>query len=99
MNLSDGRCGQGSAVHAGEHRRQWGVKALLDDPFDRLPRLGGNLVAAFLELVDQRLGKDALAGGQDLAQLDEGGAEVLGSDPQAPGQTRHRGLSAFSPVE
>ena len=56
--------------------------------------LGRHLVAALLELVDQLLGEEALARGDDLAELDVGRAEALGGDAQPPRQV---GLRRASP--
>ncbi len=49
-----------------------------------------HLVAALLELGDQLLGEQALAAGDDLAELDVGRAEVLGRDAQPPGDVGPR---------
>ena len=58
----------------------------LDDRPDGLERLGRDPVAEQLELADQLLGEDALAGGEDLAELDVGGTEPLEGLAQPPGQ-------------
>ena len=59
-------------------------------------RLGRHLVAAALELGHQLLGEDALAGRDDLAELDVGRAEALGGQPQAAGQVGDRRRAALA---
>src|SRR5437762_630617 len=81
---ADHRRRQRLVVEAGEHRRDRPTEVLLDHPLHGLPRLGRDLVAALLELGDERLGEDALAGGDDLAELDVGRPEMLGGLPQPP---------------
>ena len=54
----------------------------LDGPADVVERLGGHLVAAALELLDQLAGEDALAGGDDLPELDERRTERLDGQTQ-----------------
>ena len=90
VDLGDRRRRQRLGVEAGEDRLQGPAEVLLHHPPDGGPRLGRHLVAALLELRHQRLGEHALAGGDDLAQLDVGRAEPLGRPPQPPGQVGHR---------
>ena len=86
---------QGGAVHLGDRggRERLGVEALehllerptevlLDHAAHDAERLRRHLVAAALELGDQLLGEDALAGADDLAELDVGGPEPLGGQPE-----------------
>ena len=57
----------------------------LDDRADVGERLGRHLVAQQLELGDQLVGEQALAAGDDLAELDVGRAEPLERGAQPPG--------------
>ena len=86
MDLGDRGGGQGPGLDDGEHRLERAAQVLLDDGADHLPRLGGDLVAAALELPHELLGEEPLAGGDDLAELDVGGPEALGRLAEAPRQ-------------
>ena len=86
MDLGDRRRGQRLAVEAAKTRLERAAEVLLDDPAHVGERLGRHPVAAALELVDQLVGEDALAGGDDLAELDVGRAEGLGRDAEAERQ-------------
>src|SRR5262249_3662228 len=68
----------------------------LDDRADRLPALGRYLVAALLELGDQLLGEEPVTAGDDLTELDVGGAEPLGCDAQAAGDVSPRRGAALT---
>ena len=78
--------------------RQGPAQLLGQDPLDDRPGLGGHLVAAPLELGHQGGREDAVTRGDDLAQLDVGGAELLEGDAQAPRQAGHRGLAALAVI-
>ena len=67
-------------------------RSALHDRAHVVERLGRHLVAAELELVDQLLREQPLAGGDDLAELDVGRAEVLGRLAQPPRDVGPAGL-------
>ena len=64
----------GSAVEGDEDLGEGTPEILLDGAADRREGLGRDPVAQQAELVDQLLGEDALARGDDLAELDVGRA-------------------------
>ena len=82
VHLGDGGRGQRGVLDGGEHRLERPAQLLGEHPLDDRPRLGRDLVAAPLELGDQLGREDAVARGDDLAQLDVGRAEPLGRHPQ-----------------
>src|SRR5262249_48082050 len=80
----------GLRVEPREHRLQRLAEVGLDDlPHDG-ERLRRHLVPALAELVDELGREDALTRGEDLAELDVGGAELLGRQPEPLRQVRHR---------
>ncbi len=92
VDLGDRRRGQRRAVEPGEGGLEGGAEVGLDHlPHDR-ERLGRDLVAAALELLDQLGREEALAGGDDLAELDVGRAERLGGEAQPAGEVGTAGL-------
>ena len=84
MHLCDRRRRQRDHVEAGEHRLEGLAEVLLDHPPHVLERLGRHLVPQQLELVDELLGEQTLAAGDDLTELDVRGAETLERLAQAP---------------
>ena len=74
VDLGDRRGGERRPVEAGEDLLERPAEVLLDDGPDGLERLGRHLVAEQPELADQLGGEEALAGGEDLAELDVGRA-------------------------
>ena len=74
VDLGDRGRGEGHPVEGGEDLGQGPTQVLFDGAADRRERLGRHPVAEQPELLDQLLGEDALAGGDDLAQLDVGRA-------------------------
>jgi hypothetical protein len=98
VDLGDRRGRQRLLVEAVEHLPQGPAEVLLHHLADRLPRLGWHLVTALLELGDQRLGEDALTGGDDLAELDVGRAEPLRRMPQPTRQVGDRLVAPVAPL-
>ena len=94
VHLGDGGGGQRGVVHGGEHRPDGPAQLFEEHALDDRPRLGGDLVAAPLELGDQLGREDAVARGDDLAQLDVGRAELLGRDAQPARDPGDRGRAA-----
>ena len=90
VHLGDGGGGQAPVVDAGEDVVEGPTQVLLDHPADLVPGLGRHLVPQLAELGHQLGGEDALARGDDLAQLDVGGAQPLGR-PAQPGREDRRG--------
>ncbi len=80
----------GVAVEGGEDLGEGSAEVLLDGAADHGERLGGDPVAEEPELLDQLLGKDALARRDDLAELDVGRAQVLEGRAQPAGQAGPR---------
>ena len=76
VDLGDRRGGERGRRSKRRRRPRAGAEILLDGGPHVVEGLGRHLVAALLELLDQLLGEEALAGGDDLAELDVGGAEV-----------------------
>src|SRR6478735_710231 len=95
MDLRDRRRGQRLAIEGREHARQGTAQVRLDDLAHDGEPLGWDLVAAALELVHQLVGEQALAGGDDLAELDVRGPEALGGDAHPAGQPGLRRRSAL----
>jgi hypothetical protein len=81
VHLGDRRRRQRGLVDPLEHLVQWTPEVLLDRGPHGVERLRLDLVAALLELRDQLIGEQALAGGDDLAELDVARSERLGRDP------------------
>ena len=77
VHLADRRGRERRLVDALVDVRDAGAEARLDDVLDRFESDPGDLVLELLQLEDERLGEDVLARGEDLAELDEGRAEVL----------------------
>jgi hypothetical protein len=77
VDLGDGGRGDGDAVEGREHLGQRFAQILFHRATHRGEGLGRDAVPQQLELLDQLLGEDALAGRDDLAQLDVGRAEAL----------------------
>ena len=82
VDLGDRGRSDGRAVERREHVLQRPAELGLDRSADHIERLGGDLVAAALELLDELGGEQALAGGDDLAELDERRPEGLSGQPQ-----------------
>ena len=80
-------------VERGEHLLERPSELALDGGPHDVERLGRHLVAAALELLDQLGREQALAGRDDLAELDERRAERLGGQPQAARQVGGAGRS------
>ncbi len=98
VDLGDGGGGQRGVLDRGEDLVERAPQLLAQDPLDDRPGLGRDLVAAPLELGHQRGREDAVTGGDDLAQLDVGRAELLEGGAQAARQAGHRGLAAPAAV-
>ncbi len=77
---------RGWRSNAGEQVLEGPAQILLDHRPDRFERFGRDPVAQQAELADQLGGEDALARGEDLAQLDVGRPEGLERQPQPAGQ-------------
>ena len=86
VHLGDRRGGQRGSVEAGEELLERAAQILLHHGPDRLERLRRDPVAEEAELADQFRREDALARGEDLAQLDVGRAQGLERHPQPAGQ-------------
>ncbi len=82
----------GCLVEPREHVVEAGAEVLLDGEAHLVERLGGHLVAALLELSDEFGGEQALAGGDDLAELDVRRAERFSGQSQA---ARHIGAAGL----
>ena len=83
VHLRDGGGGQRCAPDRGEDRGDGPTEVLDEHALDDRPRLGRHLVAAPLELGHELGREDAVARGDDLAQLDVGRSQVLCRHPQA----------------
>ena len=70
VHLGDGGGGEGGVLDRGEGGVEGATQFLGQDLLDDGPGLGGDLVAAPLELGHQLRREDALARGDDLPQLD-----------------------------
>ena len=90
VDLGDGGRGDGHPVEGDEHLGQGPSQVLLDGPAHGGEGLGRDPVPQQPELLDQLLGEDALARGDDLAELDVGRSQPLEGRPQPAGQTRSR---------
>ena len=86
VHLRDRRRGEGLGVEPREHLLRAAAEVLLHHPADHRERLRRHLVAAPLELRDELLGEDPLAGADDLPELDVGGSEALGGEAQPAGE-------------
>ena len=86
------------AVEEGENLFERAAEFLLDDPSHGLEGLGRHLVAAELKLLDEFVGKDALARRDDLSELDVGGPEHLEAAPQPAREAGERLREAASPL-
>ena len=95
VDLGDGGGGEGLAVEPLERGLDGPAELGLDDSSDRRERLGRHLVAAQLELPDQLLREQPLAGRDDLPELDVRRAQVLGRLADSA-STRRRGSRAAS---
>ena len=82
VDLGDRRRGERRAVERLEHVLEARPEILLDGSPHVVERLGGHLVAALLELVDQLGREQPFAGRDDLAELDVRRPEVFGGQPQ-----------------
>ncbi len=98
VHLRDGCRGQRGVLDRREHRPDGPSQLLGEHTLDQGPRLGRDLVPAPLELGDQLGREDAVARGDDLAQLDVGRAEPLGRDPEPARDARDRRLAAAPPL-
>jgi hypothetical protein len=96
VHLRDGRGGERLAVELGEGVLERPAQLFLEHGADDLVRFGRHAVAALLELVDELVREDALAGGDDLSELDVGRAERLGrfAQPARQSGTRDAGIAA-----
>ena len=90
VDLGDGGGGQGHGIDRGEQRVEGPAEVLLDDPADHGEGLGRDPVAQQPELVDQLLGEEPFARGEDLAQLDVGGSQPLEGPAQPARQSGSR---------
>ena len=77
MHLGDGGGGQGRRVETGKDLFRRPAQRSLDLGPQRLEVEGGAGALKLFELGDPVGGQQVRAGGQDLAQLDEGGAQRL----------------------
>ena len=91
VDLGDGGGGHRHAVEVGEDPVQGCAQVLLDHRPHVFEGHRGDPVAQLGELLDQFVGEHVLAGRDDLAQLDVGGAEGLEGVSEASGQAGHRG--------
>jgi hypothetical protein len=86
VHLGDRGGGQGPTVEVGEHlvdrAAQLGGQRLLD----LLPRGRGDVVLELLQLLDELHREQIWAGGQHLAELDEGDPALVERPPHRPGQ-------------
>ena len=92
VHLGDRGGGERGGVERGEQVLDPAAEVGLDHRADGVERLGRHLVAAQLELADQLLGEQALAAGDDLAELDVRRTEVLGGVAQPAGDVGPAGL-------
>ncbi len=91
VHLRDRRGGEALARRSARTRSSSGrAEVLLDDLLDDGERLRRHLIAAALELLDQLVGKDALARRDDLPELDVRRAEPLEGETQPARQIRAR---------
>ena len=88
VDLGDGGRGDGHPVEGDEHVGQRPAEVLLDGPPDGGEGLGRDPVPQEPELLDQLLGEDPLARGDDLAQLDVGRPQPLEGRVAAGGTAR-----------
>ena len=89
----------GDAVEALEHVVERAAEVELHDPAHDVERLGRHAVAEQLELGDELGREEPLAAGDDLAELDVGGAERAERVAQPPGQAPPPGLAAAPLVD
>ena len=82
VHLRDRRRGECGLVEELEHVVEARAEVLLDGAPNHVEGLGGNLVPALLELLDELGREQALARGDDLTQLDVRRAERLGGATQ-----------------
>ena len=83
MHLGDRRGRDRLLVELGEQLLDRTAELDLDDGTHILERLGRDLVAEQLELVDELVGEEALAAGDDLAELHVARPETVEGVPQA----------------
>ena len=89
VHLGDRRRSQRGALEAGEHLLERAAQVGLDHLAHDVEVFGGHLVAQQGELGDEFVGEDAGPRGDDLPELDVGGAEILRGLAQTPGQPFH----------
>ncbi len=77
VHLRDRRAGQRLGVEAREHGLGFGAEILAQLRAQRVQRHGGHAAVQLLELGDPVGAEQVGAAGEDLAELDEGGAEFL----------------------
>ena len=95
VDLCDRRCGDRLPFEGGENGFERRSEVGLDDSANEVERLGRHLVTAGDEFLHQLGGEDALAAGDDLAQLDVGRTERLGAVAHA---TREVGPAVAAPL-
>ena len=88
----------GALSNDGEDVLQRDAEVFLDHLADDFERLGGHLIAALLELLDQLGREQPLAAGDDLAELDVGRAEPFGGTAQPGRDVAATGLGRGVPL-
>ena len=90
VHLGDGGGGERGAFDRGEGGRERSAQLVGQNLLDHRPRFGRDLVSAPLELGHQLRREDAVTRGDDLPQLDVGGAQLLCRHPQPPRDAGNR---------
>ena len=75
--LRDGGGGDGCGVEGGEPFLDWGFQLRFDARFGNFPRRGRHHILEFFQFADINQGDEVRAGAQNLAEFDEGRAELL----------------------
>ena len=96
VDLGDRRGGNRRLGELREHVLERNAEVVLDGTSHVGERLGWNLVAAALELVDQLGREEALTGGDDLTELDERRTERFSGEAQASRQVGDTGRAGSS---
>ena len=86
VHNGDGGSPDRSRIEGGEGLLETHAEILLDSAADLVEGDDGSGVETRAELVGHLLAEDARRGGEDLAELDEGAANVLEREPQGLGQ-------------